>query len=40
MDGQSECTNQSLEQYLRLYCRTQQEQWAQWLPVAQYTQNS
>jgi hypothetical protein len=40
MDGQSECMNQSLEQYLRLYCRTQQEQWAWWLPVVQYTQNS
>jgi hypothetical protein len=39
-DGQSEHTNQSLEQYLRLYCRTQQEQWAQWMPVTQYTWNS
>src|SRR5712672_160342 len=39
-DGQSERTNQSLEQYLRLYCRTHQKDWAAWLPLAQYTQNS
>jgi Integrase zinc binding domain len=39
-DGQSERTNQSLEQYLRLYCASQQDQWANWLPIAQYTRNS
>ena len=39
-DGQSERTNQSLEQYLRIYCGTRQEQWADWLPLAQYTRNS
>jgi hypothetical protein len=39
-DGQSERTNQSLEQYLRLYCGTQQNQWADWLPIAQYTRNA
>jgi len=36
-DGQSERTNQSLEQYLRLYCGTHQKDWAAWLPLAQYT---
>jgi len=35
-DGQSEHTNQSLEQYLRLYCDTQQTKWAEYLPLAQY----
>src|SRR5712671_4923814 len=39
-DGQSERTNQSLEQYLRLYCGSQQKEWAFWLPLAQYTWNS
>src|SRR5712672_2261482 len=39
-DGQSERTNQSLEQYLRLYCGTHQKDWAAWLPMAQYTRNS
>src|SRR5712671_6823559 len=39
-DGQSERTNQSLEQYLRLYCGTHQKDWAAWLPLAQYTRNS
>jgi hypothetical protein len=39
-DGQSERTNQTLEQYLRLYCANRQEDWASWLPIAQYTKNS
>jgi Integrase zinc binding domain/Chromo (CHRromatin Organisation MOdifier) domain len=39
-DGQSERTNQSLEQYLRMVCANDQHSWAEWLPLAQYTQNS
>ena len=39
-DGASECTNQSLEQYLRMFCGTQQNNWHAWLPIAQYTKNS
>jgi hypothetical protein len=39
-DGQSERTNQSLETYLRLYCDTQQHEWAKLLPMAQYVRNS
>jgi Integrase zinc binding domain len=39
-DRQSECTNQSLEQYLQAFCRNNQDQWAKWLPIAQYTKNS
>ena len=39
-DGASERANQSLEQYLRMFCRTQQNNWHTWLPLAQYTKNS
>jgi len=39
-DGASERTNQSLEQYLRLFCGMQQNNWHAWLPLAQYTKNS
>src|SRR5712675_1839897 len=39
-DSQSERMNQSLEQYLRLYCGIHQKDWAAWLLLAQYTQNS
>ena len=39
-DGASERTNQSLEQYLRIYCSTQQNNWHTYLPMAQYTKNS
>jgi Chromo (CHRromatin Organisation MOdifier) domain len=39
-DGQSEQTNQSLEQYLRMVCANDQHSWAEWLPLAQYTRNS
>jgi hypothetical protein len=39
-DGQSERTNQWLEQYLRIYCNFQQDNWASWLPMAQYVHNS
>jgi len=39
-DGASKRTNQTLEQYLRIFCRTQQDNWHAWLPLAQYTKNS
>jgi len=39
-DGSSKRTNQTLEQYLRIFCRTQQDNWHAWLPLAQYTKNS
>src|SRR5712672_693497 len=39
-DGQSKRMNQSLEQYLRLYCGSHQKDWAAWLLLAQYTRNS
>jgi len=39
-DGQSEHTNQSLEQYLQIVCGKDQHAWAEWLPLAWYVQNS
>src|SRR6267142_4444102 len=39
-DGQSERTNQSLEQYLRIVCGKDQHAWAEWLPLVQYVRNS
>jgi len=39
-DGQSKQTNQSLKQYLWLFCGGQQKDWLSWLPLAQYTQNA
>jgi hypothetical protein len=39
-DGQSERTNQLLEQYLRIVCAKDQNSWADWLPLAQYVRNS
>jgi hypothetical protein len=39
-DGTSKYTNQSLEQYLRLYCSTKQNSWHTWLPITQYIKNS
>ena len=39
-DGQSEQTNQWLEQFLRIYVNHQQNNWASYLPVAQYAHNA
>ena len=39
-DGQSECTNQWLEQYLRIFIDYHQQNWASLLPLAQYTLNA
>jgi hypothetical protein len=39
-DGQSEQTNQWLEQYLRIFRNYSQNNWANWLPLAQYVHNS
>ena len=39
-DGQSERTNQRLEQYLRIFIDYHQDNWASLLPLAQYTLNS
>ena len=39
-DGQSECTNQRLEQYLHIFIDYHQQNWASLLPLAQYTLNA
>src|SRR4051794_26252023 len=39
-DDQTERTNQSLEQYLRIYCNYQQDDWVAWLPLAEFHLNN
>jgi transposase InsO family protein len=39
-DSQLERTNQWLEQYLRIYSNYQQDDWARWLPLAQFVHNA
>ena len=39
-DGQSERTNQSLEQYLRFYVNDRQDNWADLLPMAEFAHNT
>ena len=39
-DGQTECMNQVLEYYLCAYVNWHQDDWAQWLPMAQLAYNS
>ncbi|SPQ99093.1 unnamed protein product (mitochondrion) [Plasmodiophora brassicae] len=38
-DGQTERVNQTLEQYLRTYVNFQQDDWASWLPIAEFAYN-
>ena len=39
-DGQTERQNQTLEYYLRHYVNWQQDDWARWLPLAQFAYNT
>jgi len=39
-DGQIERANQTLEQYLRIYCNYQQDNWADLLPLAEFAYNN
>ena len=39
-DGQTEWTNQTLEQYLQIYCNYQQDNWAELLPLAEFSFNN
>ena len=39
-DGQTEQTNQTLEQYLHMYCNYQQSDWLTLLPLAEFTYNN
>ena len=38
-DGQTECKNQDIEEYLRLYVNYRQDNWAKWLSLSQFTHN-
>ncbi|THG99815.1 hypothetical protein EW145_g7191 [Phellinidium pouzarii] len=40
MDGQTECVNQELEQYLQLYVNHCQTDWADWLSLAEFAYNN
>jgi len=39
-DGQTEHTNQTLEQYIRVYCNYQQDNWSGLLPLAEFAYNN
>ena len=39
-DGQTERMNQELEQYLRMFIDHRQEQWPEWLGMAEFTYNN
>jgi len=39
-DGQTERTNQMMEQYLRVYCDYHQDDWSQLLPLAEFVYNN
>jgi len=39
-DGQTECSNQTLEQYLQIYCNYQQDNWADLLPLVEFAYNN
>ena len=39
-DGQTERANQDVERYLRSYCSYMQDDWAAWLPMAEFADNN
>jgi hypothetical protein len=39
-DRQMECINQTLEQYLQIYCNFQQDNWHSLLPIAEFCYNN
>ncbi|SJK99901.1 uncharacterized protein ARMOST_03212 [Armillaria ostoyae] len=39
-DGQTECVNQEVEKYLRIFINHQQTDWADWLPLAEFAYNN
>ena len=39
-DGQTECMNQTLKQYLCVYCNYQQDNWSELLPLAEFAYNN
>src|SRR6266436_5340870 len=39
-DSQTECVNQEIEVYLRVFISHQQDDWANWLPLAEFAYNN
>jgi transposase InsO family protein len=39
-DGQTERTNQTIEAYIRMYCSFQQDDWSEWLLLAEFAYNN
>ncbi|KAK3549685.1 hypothetical protein QTP86_006855 [Hemibagrus guttatus] len=39
-NGQAECLNQEIGRFLRTYCSREQQRWSEFLPWAEYAQNS
>ena len=39
-DGQTECTNQTLKQYLYVYCNYQQDNWSKLLSLMEFAYNN
>ncbi|SJL03616.1 uncharacterized protein ARMOST_06973 [Armillaria ostoyae] len=39
-DGKTECTNQTLEQYIHIYCSYQQDNWGLLLPIMEFAYNN
>jgi len=39
-DGQTKRTNQTLEQYLHVYCNYQQDDWSELLPLVEFAYNN
>jgi hypothetical protein len=39
-DGQTERVNQEIEQYLRLFVNHRQDDWVEWLPLAEFSHNN
>ena len=39
-DGQTECTNQTLEQYIQVYSNYQQDNWFTLLPLVEFAYNN
>ena len=39
-NGQTKCMNQTLEQYLHVYCNYQQDNWSELLSLAEFAYNN
>ena len=39
MDGQTECVNQEVEQFLHLFVNQRQDDWYNWLSIAKFAYN-